>query len=62
MNSVASSAISPPAPAVERFAPAPLARTERLVEEILSLPMSADHKDGEIDRVIAAVHEFFDTP
>jgi dTDP-4-amino-4,6-dideoxygalactose transaminase len=46
-------------PAVERFAPPPLPRTESLVEEILSLPMSADHTDGEIDRVIDAVHAFF---
>ncbi len=47
-------------PAIERFAPSPLARTERLVEEILTLPMSADHEDAEIDRVIAAVREFFE--
>ena len=46
-------------PAVERFAPPPLPRTESLVEEILSLPMSADHTDGEIDRVIDAIHAFF---
>jgi len=45
--------------AVERFAPPPLPRTERLVEEILSLPISADHADGEIDRVVAAVRAFF---
>jgi len=47
-------------PAIERFAPSPLVRTERLVEEILTLPMSADHEDAEIDRVIAAVREFFE--
>jgi len=46
-------------PAVERFAPPPLPRTERLVDEILSLPMSADHTDEEIDRVIASVRAFF---
>ena len=46
-------------PAVERFAPSALPRTERLVEEILSLPMSADHTDEEIDRVVAAVRAFF---
>src|SRR2546426_9431781 len=46
-------------PAVERFAPPPLPRTERLVEEILSLPMSADHTDAEIDRVGSAVRAFF---
>ena len=45
--------------AVERFAPPPLPRTERLVDEILSLPISADHADGEIDRVVAAVRAFF---
>ena len=47
-------------PALERFARSPLARTERLVDEILTLPMSADHADAEIDRVIAAVREFFE--
>ncbi|HYS16615.1 MAG TPA: DegT/DnrJ/EryC1/StrS family aminotransferase [Candidatus Binatia bacterium] len=46
-------------PAVERFAPPPLPRTERLVEEILTLPMSAEHTDAEIDRVVAAVRAFF---
>jgi len=46
-------------PAVERFAPPPLPRTERLVEEILTLPMSADHTDAEIDRVVSAVRAFF---
>jgi dTDP-4-amino-4,6-dideoxygalactose transaminase len=46
-------------PAVERFAPPPLPRTESLVEEIVSLPMSADHTDGEIDRVIDTVRAFF---
>jgi dTDP-4-amino-4,6-dideoxygalactose transaminase len=46
-------------PAVERFAPPSLPRTERLVEEILTLPLSAGHEDAEIDRVVAAVREFF---
>ncbi len=46
-------------PAVEHLAPPPLPRTERLVDEIVSLPMSADHTDAEIDRVIAAVRAFF---
>jgi len=46
-------------PAVEQLAPPPLPRTERLVDEILTLPMSADHEDEEIDRVVAAVREFF---
>ena len=46
-------------PAVERLAPPALPRTERLVHEILSLPMSASHTDAEIDTVIAAVRAFF---
>jgi dTDP-4-amino-4,6-dideoxygalactose transaminase len=46
-------------PAVERFAPAPLPHTERLVDEILTLPISAGHSDAEIDTVAAAVLEFF---
>ena len=46
-------------PPVEHLAPQPLPRTERLVEEILTLPMSADHADEEIDRVIATVRAFF---
>ncbi len=46
-------------PAVARFNPPTLPRTERLVQEILTLPMSANHTDGEIDTVVAAVREFF---
>lgn len=46
-------------PAVKRLAPPPLPRTEALVKEILSLPMSANHTDDEIDRVIDAIHAFF---
>ena len=46
-------------PAVERFHPPALPRTERLVEEILSLPMSANHTEAEIDAVVAAVRDFF---
>src|SRR5437899_4052081 len=46
-------------PPVEHLAPPPLPRTERLVDEILTLPMSADHTDEEIDRVVAAVRAFF---
>lgn len=46
-------------PPVEHLAPPPLPRTEQLVEEILTLPMSADHADEEIDRVVAAVRAFF---
>ncbi len=48
-------------PAVERLAPPALPRTERLVEEILTLPMSANHTDAEIDTVAAAVRDFFTT-
>jgi dTDP-4-amino-4,6-dideoxygalactose transaminase len=46
-------------PAVERLNPPALRRTEMLVDEILSLPMSAGHTDAEIDEVAAAVREFF---
>jgi dTDP-4-amino-4,6-dideoxygalactose transaminase len=46
-------------PAVERWSPPTLLRTEQLVTEILSLPMSAQHADAEIDEVAAAVREFF---
>jgi dTDP-4-amino-4,6-dideoxygalactose transaminase len=46
-------------PAVERLQPPALPRTEKLVDEILSLPMSAQHTEAEIDEVVAAVREFF---
>jgi dTDP-4-amino-4,6-dideoxygalactose transaminase len=46
-------------PAVEGFSPPVLPRTERLVGEILTLPMSAGHSAAEVDQVIAAVQEFF---
>jgi dTDP-4-amino-4,6-dideoxygalactose transaminase len=46
-------------PAVEHLAPPPLPRTERLVQEILSLPLSAGHTDAEVDEVIQAVRAFF---
>ena len=45
-------------PAVEHLTPPPLERTERLVQEILTLPISAGHTDAEIDEVIAAVRAF----
>jgi dTDP-4-amino-4,6-dideoxygalactose transaminase len=35
--------------------------TERLVGEILTLPISAGHTEAEVDEVIAAVKEFFRT-
>ncbi len=46
-------------PAVEHLAPPALGHTERLVQEILSLPLSAGHTDAEVDEVIAAVRAFF---
>jgi dTDP-4-amino-4,6-dideoxygalactose transaminase len=46
-------------PAVERFAPPALPVTERVVEEILTLPISAGHSDAEIDAVADAVRSFF---
>lgn len=45
-------------PAVEHLGPPFLPRTERLVGEILTLPMSAMHTEAEIDEVVAAVREF----
>ena len=46
-------------PAVEELSPPALPRTERIVREILTLPMSAGHTDAEIDEVVAAVRQFF---
>ena len=46
-------------PALEHLDPPTLPRTERLVQEILTLPMSASHADAEIDTVVAAVRKFF---
>jgi dTDP-4-amino-4,6-dideoxygalactose transaminase len=46
-------------PAVERFAPPALPVTERVVDEILTLPISAGHSDAEIDAVADAVRSFF---
>ncbi len=48
-------------PAVEAFDPPTLPVTERLVGEILSLPISAGHTEAEVDEVIAAVKDFFRT-
>jgi dTDP-4-amino-4,6-dideoxygalactose transaminase len=45
-------------PAVERAGAAAVPRTERLVQEILTLPISASHTEGEIDEVVAAVRAF----
>jgi dTDP-4-amino-4,6-dideoxygalactose transaminase len=46
-------------PALARLEPPPLEDTERLVDEILSLPISGNHTDAEIDEVVAAVKAFF---
>ena len=46
-------------PAVETFEPAALPVTERIVGEILTLPMSAGHTEAEVDQVVTAVREFF---
>ena len=46
-------------PAIEHLAPPPLPVTERVVDEILTLPMSAGHTDAEIDEVARRVREFF---
>jgi dTDP-4-amino-4,6-dideoxygalactose transaminase len=46
-------------PAVEHLVPAPLPATEQLVDEILTLPISAGHTDAEIDAVSATVRAFF---
>jgi dTDP-4-amino-4,6-dideoxygalactose transaminase len=46
-------------PAVESLGAPALPVTERLVDEILTLPLSSGHTDEEIDRVAAAVRDFF---
>jgi dTDP-4-amino-4,6-dideoxygalactose transaminase len=46
-------------PAVEPFNPPALPRTEQIVKEILTLPISAGHTVAEVDEVVAAVREFF---
>ncbi len=46
-------------PAVEALMPPPLRETERVVDEILTLPMSPGHTETEIDEVAAAVRAFF---
>ena len=46
-------------PAVEGLDAPALPETERLVTEILTLPLSSGHTDEEIDRVAAAVRDFF---
>jgi dTDP-4-amino-4,6-dideoxygalactose transaminase len=49
-------------PAVEHLNPPGLARTERLVEEILSLPLSAGHTEQELDEVSGLIRAFFMGP
>jgi dTDP-4-amino-4,6-dideoxygalactose transaminase len=46
-------------PAVEGLHPPALPRTEQVVNEILTLPMSAGHTEVEIDQVTDTVREFF---
>jgi dTDP-4-amino-4,6-dideoxygalactose transaminase len=46
-------------PAVELYNPPALPHTERIVGEILTLPISAGHTVAEVDEVVAAVKEFF---
>ena len=46
-------------PALENRDLPALPRTERIVDEILTLPLSSGHTDEEIDRVVAAVRGFF---
>jgi dTDP-4-amino-4,6-dideoxygalactose transaminase len=46
-------------PAVEPYNPPALPHTERIVSEILTLPISAGHTVAEVDEVVAAVKEFF---
>jgi len=46
-------------PAAERFSGPALPETERLVDEILTLPISAGHTEDEIDTVAVAIREFF---
>jgi dTDP-4-amino-4,6-dideoxygalactose transaminase len=46
-------------PALAYLDPPALPRTERLVDEILSLPISAAHTEAEIDVVIETVRAFF---
>jgi dTDP-4-amino-4,6-dideoxygalactose transaminase len=46
-------------PAVEHLNPPPLEHTERIVKEILSLPISAGHREAEIDEVVAGAKAFF---
>ena len=46
-------------PAVESLSAPALPVTERIVDEILTLPISSGHTDEEVDQVAAAVRDFF---
>ena len=46
-------------PAIQHLSAPSLPVTERLVGEILSLPISAGHAEAEVDEVVAAVQEYF---
>jgi dTDP-4-amino-4,6-dideoxygalactose transaminase len=46
-------------PAVAHLEPPDLPATDRIVGQILSLPISAGHTEAEADEVVAAVREFF---
>ncbi len=46
-------------PAVIKREETSLPQTERIVSEILSLPLSAGHSDAEIDAVVDSVRQFF---
>jgi dTDP-4-amino-4,6-dideoxygalactose transaminase len=46
-------------PAIAYLNPPPLERTERVVTEILTLPISGGHTEAEVDEVSAAVRAFF---
>lgn len=46
-------------PAVEGARPPVLERSEQIVQEILTLPMSAQHTEAEVDEVVAAVRAFY---
>src|SRR5437667_416579 len=46
-------------PAVEHLKAPPLEHTDRIVKEILTLPIWAGHTEAEIDEVVAGVKAFF---
>ena len=46
-------------PAVAELDPPDLPVTEQIVKEILTLPLSPDHTEAEIDQVADSVRQFF---